>query len=93
VTRDHPDVLTKVLQILEEVCPERNVKATRSEQASLIDDYYIDSLKVAELSLLLEEAFDVSVFLPHLIASVRDPHDLTVGALADFIRSNLNEPA
>jgi acyl carrier protein len=89
--RDPADVLTKVLQILDEVCPERNVEAARSGQASLIDDYYIDSLKVAELSLLLEEAFDVSVFLPHLIASVRDPHDLTVSALADFVRGSLNE--
>jgi acyl carrier protein len=89
--RDHAEVVTKVLQILDEVCPERNLKATRSGQASLIDDYYIDSLKVAELSLLLEEAFDVSVFLPHLIASVRDPHDLTVSALADFVRGCLNK--
>jgi acyl carrier protein len=87
------EIMTKVLQILDEVCPERNSNATRSAQASLIDDYYIDSLKVAELSLLLEEAFDVSVFLPHLIASVRDPHELTVGALVEFVRSNLNEPA
>ena len=91
--RDHADVVTKVLHFLDEVCPERNVEATRSGQASLIDDYYIDSLKVAELSLLLEEAFDVSVFLPHLIGSVRDPHDLTVDALADFVRRSLNESA
>jgi acyl carrier protein len=89
--RDHGEILTKVLQVLDEVCPDRNAKAVRSAQASLIDDYYIDSLKVAELSLLLEEAFDVSVFLPNLIGSVRDPHALTVGALADFVRSNLNE--
>jgi acyl carrier protein len=88
---DRGEILTKVLQVLAEVCPERSAKATQSAQASLIDDYYIDSLKVAELSLLLEEAFDVSVFLPHLIASVRDPHELTVGALADFVRSNLHE--
>jgi acyl carrier protein len=89
--RDHSDILTKILQILDEVCPERNSTATRSGQASLIDDYYIDSLKVAELSLLLEETFDVSVFLPHLIASVRDPHELTVSALVDFVRSRLRE--
>jgi acyl carrier protein len=89
--RNHGEILTTVLRILDEVCPERNANATRSAQASLIDDYYIDSLKVAELSLLLEESFDVSVFLPHLIASVRDPHELTVGALAEFVRSNLAE--
>jgi acyl carrier protein len=53
----------------------------------------VDSLKVAELSLLLEEAFDVGVFLPHLIASVRDPHELTVGALANFVQSNLQKSA
>jgi acyl carrier protein len=91
--RDHRDILTKVLQILDELCPDRNVNATRSAQASLIDDYYVDSLKVAELSLLLEEAFDVGVFLPHLIASVRDPHELTVGALANFVQSNLQKSA
>jgi acyl carrier protein len=89
--RNQAEILTKVLQILDEVCPERNPSATRSAHASLIDDYYIDSLKIAELSLLLEEAFDVSVFLPHLIASVRDPHALTVGALADFVQCNLTE--
>jgi acyl carrier protein len=89
--RDHGEILTTVLRILDEVCPERNANATRSAQASLIDDYYIDSLKVAELSLLLEESFDVSVFLPHLIASVRDPHELTVGALTEFVRSSLAE--
>jgi acyl carrier protein len=87
----HDEILTAVLQILDEVCPERSASAIRSAQASLIDDYYVDSLKVAELSLLLEETFDVSVFIPHLIASVRDPHDLTVGALAEFVRSNLTE--
>jgi acyl carrier protein len=91
--RNHRDILTKVLQILDELCPDRNVNATRSAQASLIDDYYVDSLKVAELSLLLEEAFDVGVFLPHLIASVRDPHELTVGALANFVQSNLQKSA
>lgn len=86
---DQREILTTVLRILDEVCPERNANATRSAQASLIDDYYIDSLKVAELSLLLEESFDVSVFIPHLIGSVRDPHELTVGALVEFVRSNL----
>jgi len=89
---DHREILTTVLRILDEVCPERSANALRSAQASLIDDYYVDSLKVAELSLLLEESFDVSVFLPHLIASVRDPHELTVGALVEFVRSNLTEP-
>jgi acyl carrier protein len=86
---DQTEILTTVLRILDEVCPERSANSRRSAQASLIDDYYIDSLKVAELSLLLEEAFDASVFLPHLIATVRDPHELTVGALVDFVRSNL----
>jgi acyl carrier protein len=86
-------ILTAVLRILDEVCPERNARAERSAQASLIDDYYIDSLKVAELSLLLEEAFDVSVFLPHLLASVRDPHELTVGALVEFVQTSLTESA
>jgi acyl carrier protein len=88
---DRGEILTKVLQVLDAVCPERSAKAARSAQASLIDDYCIDSLKVAELSLLLEETFDVSVFLPHLIGSMRDPHELTVAALVDFVRSNLNE--
>jgi acyl carrier protein len=90
---DQTEILTTVLRILDEVCPDRSADARRSAQASLIDDYYIDSLKVAELSLLLEEAFDASVFLPHLIASVRDPHELTVGALAEFVRSNFTASA
>ena len=45
--RDHREILTKVLQILDEVCPDRSANAARSAQASLIDDYYVDSSSTA----------------------------------------------
>jgi acyl carrier protein len=50
--------------------------------ARLLDDLGIDSLKVAELSLALEEAFDRPVFLGEILAGVEDPTAFTLGELA-----------
>lgn len=54
-------------------------------QASILADLGLDSLKVVELTVLLEKQLGRPVFLPEWIASVDDPADLTVGSLAHFL--------
>lgn len=53
--------------------------------ASLVRDLGMDSLKVVELSLTLEETLCRPVFLPAWISSVDDPCDLTVASLVAFV--------
>jgi acyl carrier protein len=54
-------------------------------QASILGDLGLDSLKVVELTMLLEKRLGRPVFLPEWIASVEDPADLTVESLARFL--------
>jgi len=54
-------------------------------QASILGDLGLDSLKVVELTMLLEKQLGRPVFLPEWIASVEDPADLTVASLARFL--------
>ena len=53
--------------------------------ASILADLGLDSLKVVELTVLLEKELGRPVFLPEWIASVEDPADLTVASLALFL--------
>jgi len=53
--------------------------------ARLMADLGVDSLKVAELSVALEEAFDRPIFLGDAFARVDDPSQLTVGRLAELL--------
>ena len=53
--------------------------------ASILADLGLDSLKVVELTVLLEKQLGRPVFLPEWIASVDDPADLTVDSLARFL--------
>jgi acyl carrier protein len=53
--------------------------------ASILADLGLDSLKVVELTVLLEKQLGRPVFLPEWIASVEDPADLTVASLAHFL--------
>lgn len=53
--------------------------------ASILADLGLDSLKVVELTVLLEKQLGRPVFLPEWIASVEDPADLTVDSLARFL--------
>ena len=53
--------------------------------ASILADLGLDSLKVGELTVLLEKQLGRPVFLPEWIASVEDPADLTVDSLARFL--------
>jgi acyl carrier protein len=54
-------------------------------EASILADLGMDSLKVVELTVLLEKQLGRPVFLPEWIASVEDPAELTVASLARFL--------
>ena len=56
--------------------------------ARLMEDLGVDSLKVAELSVALEETFDRPVFLGDVFARVEDPSQLTVGQLAELLEED-----
>jgi acyl carrier protein len=82
------EILEKVTDILAKLAAQ--VPAAQiGPTTRLIADLQIDSLKVAELSLLREDGFGLVLFLPDLLLSVRDPHELTVASLVDFIAEHL----
>jgi acyl carrier protein len=81
------DALARVRTALLRVLPK--VPASKmTARAKLVSDLGVDSLKVAELSLALEDAFDRPVFLGDLFAQVEDPTRLTVGELAKWLEKN-----
>ena len=59
--------------------------ASVTAEARLVSDLGLDSLKVVELTMLLEKLLGRPVFLPEWIASVEDPAELTVASLARFL--------
>lgn len=77
------DTLRRVAAIARQLSPAP--PAAVLAETRLLDDLQIDSLKVAEMSILLEDEFGISIFLPELLTTVEDPHELTVGALASFV--------
>ncbi|WP_017328349.1 hypothetical protein [Synechococcus sp. PCC 7336] len=82
------DFFTRVKEAIIQVSPEVPEDRITSE-SSLILDLNIDSLKIAELSVILEELFDTYIFLPELIVKVEDPSKLTMGALVDYIQEEV----
>jgi acyl carrier protein len=57
-------------------------RAVRPE-ASLVKDLGIDSLKFAELSLELEDAFGRPIYLGDVLSEIEDPATITVAQLAE----------
>ncbi|MBI2889306.1 MAG: hypothetical protein HYY13_00820 [Nitrospirae bacterium] len=80
-----PEIYSRVERVFHQFLPEET-RAQISREASLIMDLRIDSLKVAELSILLEEAFGQPVYLPDMLAEEDDPNDLTVASLVGFLQ-------
>jgi acyl carrier protein len=79
--------LARVRTALRRVLPK--VPASKmTVRAKLVTDLGVDSLKVAELSLALEDAFDRPVFLGDLFADVEDPTQITVGELAKWLEND-----
>jgi acyl carrier protein len=86
VTR--PQILEKLTDILANLSAQVPA-AEIGPTTRLISELQIDSLKVAELSLMLEDGFGLILFLPDLLLSVPDPHELTVASLVDFVAGHL----
>ena len=71
-------------QVLRATLPLVSARTLRPD-ARLMGDLGVDSLKVAELSVALEAAFDRAIFLGDLFAEVEDPSLLTVADLARYL--------
>ena len=82
--RHDPELFPQVRQALEVLVP-RKLRKRIWPEASILADLGLDSLKVVELTMLLEKQLKRPVFLPEWIASVEDPADLTVESLARFL--------
>jgi acyl carrier protein len=84
-SRKHdPELFPDVRDALVALVP-RKMRGRITPDASILADLGLDSLKVVELTMLLEKQLGRPVFLPEWIASVDDPADLTVGSLARFL--------
>jgi acyl carrier protein len=79
-----PALFPAVHKALSGLVPRRLHKRI-TPSASILADLGLDSLKVVELTVLLEKQLGRPVFLPEWIASVDDPADLTVDSLARFL--------
>ncbi len=81
------EIYVKVTDILKQISsvPESDIHP----EMSLINDLSIDSIKVAELSILLEDSFRCVVFIPDLLGRYRDPFEITVEALVDYVKDQL----
>lgn len=65
-----------------------NGQAVALEQ-SLVADLGFNSLKVASLSIALEDQFERTLLLNDWIVACTDPLALTVGSLCDFVEQAL----
>jgi len=82
--RHDPELFPQVRQALQALVPKK-LRKRITPSASILADLGLDSLKVVELTMLLEKQLGRPVFLPEWIASVEDPGELTVESLARFL--------
>ena len=85
--KQDPELFPEVRGALEVLVPKK-LRRRITPQASILGDLGLDSLKVVELTMLLEKQLGRPVFLPEWIASVEDPADLTVESLARFLAAD-----
>src|SRR2546427_12725014 len=78
------ELIPGVREALETLVPKR-LRKRITAAACILADLGIDSLKVVELTMLLEKLLGRPDFLPEWIASVEDPAELTVASLARFL--------
>jgi len=79
--KQDPELFPQVRGALEVLVPKKL-------RRRILADLGLDSLKVVELTMLLEKQLGRPVFLPEWIASVEDPADLTVESLARFLAAD-----
>jgi acyl carrier protein len=80
-------VTAKVRKALRRVLPHLPLQAL-TPKARLLADLELDSLRVAELSLALEDELGYPVFLAELFANVDDPDELRLADLLAFVARN-----
>ncbi len=73
--------LAKVKAAIAAVKPELDPLVV-TPHARLVKDLGIDSLKLAELSLALEDVFEHPIHLGEVLADAEDPAEMTVADLA-----------
>lgn len=83
---------SKVKGVFFQVMPEL-MQEYFSYEASVTSDLNIDSLKVAELAILLEEAFGEVIFIPDWLVSEENPEDLTIRSLVEFLIRTIPMPS
>jgi acyl carrier protein len=83
--RQREPELFPAVRVALEALVAKSLRKKITPQASILADLGLDSLKVVELTVLLEKQLGRPVFLPEWIASVNDPADLTVESLALFL--------
>lgn len=76
-------ILAKVERAVRSVLEQEDA-AVRPEH-HLVDDLGFDSVKVASLTIALEDEFDDVLLLNDWIASASDPSELTVDSLVDYL--------
>jgi acyl carrier protein len=86
---DRDEVLTKVRAALVDVL-EKDIDVRPDHH--LVEDFGVDSVNIASLTIALEDQFDDILLLNDWIATANDPRDLTVGSLVDYLIELLSEP-
>ncbi len=86
-TKPSHATLNKTQRALKQVLPQVPLKAI-TPSAAVVDDLGLDSLKAAQLSLELEQAFGRPIFVGDLFSEVEDPRSMTVLELATLIEQS-----
>ncbi len=87
---DRAVVFAKVRSALRQVL--ENPTADVQPQHRLVDDLGVDSMKVASLTIALEDELDDVLLLNDWIAGARNPSELTVESLVAYLCDVLAEP-
>ena len=86
---DRDEILTKVRAALIDVL-EKDIEVRPDHH--LVEDFGVDSVNIASLTIALEDQFDDILLLNDWIATANDPRDLTVSSLVDYLIELLSEP-
>jgi acyl carrier protein len=76
-----------VVRAVARSCPESGRVVTVTDR--LVDDLGFDSIRIARLSIELEDELGEHVLLNDWVGAVGDPTLLTVGSLVEYIRTIL----
>jgi acyl carrier protein len=87
---DRDEILAKVRAALVDVL-EKDIDVRPEHH--LVEDFGVDSVNIASLTIALEDQFDDILLLNDWIATASDPKELTVRSLVDYLSELLSEPA